>query len=186
MSKRLVVIVGSLFVLATASNVLAKHNHPKTRDIITFQTMYGVDGPFIGETNAIRGVEGDEAPWTIKHNVRGKLDTKGHLKIHVHGLVFTDDEIVPPEKRGTNDEPTFRGLVSCLTEEGDSVVTKNVPTAEFPATIPSGDSDIDATIDLPNPCVAPIIFILAGSEDKWFAVTGFERPEEDQTPAIRR
>jgi hypothetical protein len=29
-------------------------------------------------------------------------------------------------------------------------------------------------VTLPNPCVAPVVFILAGSEDKWFAVTGFE------------
>jgi hypothetical protein len=27
---------------------------------------------------------------------------------------------------------------------------------------------------LTNPCIAPIVFILAGSEDKWFAVNGFE------------
>ena len=35
------------------------------------------------------------------------------------------------------------------------------------------NSDIDAQIDLPEECVAPIIFIIAGSEEKWFAVTGF-------------
>src|SRR5262249_48709846 len=35
------------------------------------------------------------------------------------------------------------------------------------------DSDIDAQIELPEECVAPIIFIIAGSEEKWFAVTGF-------------
>ena len=31
---------------------------------------------------------------------------------------------------------------------------------------------------LPNPCVAPIVFVLAGSEDKWFSVTGFESEEQ--------
>lgn len=41
-----------------------------------------------------------------------------------------------------------------------------------------GDSSIRATVNLPNPCVAPIIMVLAGSEDKWFAVTGFEAEEE--------
>src|SRR5262249_40968097 len=49
----------------------------------------------------------------------------------------------------------------------------NVTTAGFPASA-SGDSDIDAQLALPSPCVAPVVFILAGSEDKWFAVTGFE------------
>jgi hypothetical protein len=57
------------------------------------------------------------------------------------------------------------------------VKTVNVTTEGFPAT-KSGDSFIKAKIDLPNPCVAPIIMVLAGSEDKWFAVTGFEAEEE--------
>jgi hypothetical protein len=91
--------------------------------------------------------------------------------------VFTDDDIVPPELRGTNDEPTFRALVSCTTELSETETgTANVVTYPFPAT-PDGDSTIDAFIELPNPCIAPIVFILAGSEDKWFAVNGFESEE---------
>jgi hypothetical protein len=102
------------------------------------------------------------------------------LEILVRGLVFKNDPSVPPELRGQNDEDEFRALASCLTEEGDAVVTKNVITAGFPATT-NGDSFIKATIELPNPCVAPIIMVLAGSEDKWFAVTGFEAEEDDET-----
>jgi hypothetical protein len=97
--------------------------------------------------------------------------------------VFKDEPSVPEELRGKNDETDFRGLVSCLTEEGDEgaekVVTKNVVTEPFPAT-PNGDSAINAEIELPNPCVAPIVMVLAGSEDKWFAVTGFEAEEEEE------
>src|SRR5260370_367881 len=55
--------------------------------IVTFQTMYGVDGPFLGEANAIRGVIGDELPWVVNGLVRGELDTRGNLRIMVHGLV---------------------------------------------------------------------------------------------------
>jgi len=44
------------------------------------------------------------------------------------------------------------------------VGTVNVFTAGFPATVTGGDSDIDAIITLPNPCVAPIVFVIAGSE----------------------
>jgi hypothetical protein len=40
---------------------------------------------------------------------------------------------VPADLRGKNDEAEFRGLVSCLSEEGETVVTKNVITPEFPA-----------------------------------------------------
>jgi hypothetical protein len=139
--------------------------------------MYGVDGPFLGEANAIREVEGDEAPWVIR-SARGWLDTRGHLRIQVRGLVFADDPLVDPALVGKNDEAEFRGLVSCLTEVGDTVATANVVTNGFAAT-ETGDSNIDARIELPNPCVAPIVFVLAGSEDKWFAVTGFESPEDD-------
>ena len=98
------------------------------------------------------------------------------MQILVRGLVFKDDPSVPPQLRGKNDETEFRGLVSCLTEDGNNVVTKNVVTEGFPANV-NGDSFINAKIELPNPCVAPVIMVLAGSEDKWFAVTGFEAEE---------
>jgi hypothetical protein len=151
------------------------HDFRPGRTLIAFDTMYGVDGPFLGDAFAIRGVEGDEAPWEIDE-VRGNLDAEGHLTILVKGLVFKDDPSVPPELRGKNDEAEFRGLVSCETEDGDQVVTRNVVTRGFHATT-TGNSVIRATVDLPNPCVAPIVMVLAGSEDKWFAVTGFESEE---------
>ena len=151
-----------------------KH-HPPPRTILAFDTMYGVDGPFVKEENAIRGIPGDEDPWEIGR-ATGKLDTEGHLLIRVRGLVFKDNP--DPNLIGKNDEPEFRGLVSCLTEEGDSVVEANVKTAGFPAT-ESGDSLIFEKIELPDPCVAPIVMVLAGSEDKWFSVTGFESEEDE-------
>jgi hypothetical protein len=49
----------------------------------------------------------------------------------------------------------------------------------------NGNSFIDQKLDLPNPCVAPIVFVMAGSEDKWFAVTGFEREEADENASMR-
>jgi len=172
----------ALLLLGTLPSAFAAKPHhrpgpatPPPR-FLAFDHMYGVDGPFVGEAHPIRGVVGDELPWTIA-GAHGRLDTNGHVRIEVEGLVFTDDEIVPPELRGTNDEPTFRALVSCTTELSETEVgTANVVTDPFPAT-PTGDSTIDAFIELPNPCIAPIVFILAGSEDKWFAVNGFESEE---------
>ena len=173
----LTIALFSAMGLAFATLAHGKKDHHPPRTILAFKTMYGVDGPFL-EPNAIRGVPGDEAPWEIA-KAKGSLDTEGHLKIRVRGLVFKDDPLVqPPELIGTNDEPEFRGLVSCLTEQGDAVVEANVITAGFPAT-ESGDSFIHDKVELPNPCVAPIIMVLAGSEEKWFAVTGFESEEED-------
>jgi hypothetical protein len=176
--KRLLTIaLVSATGLAFAALAHGKRHHPP-RTILAFDTMYGVDGPFL-EPNSIRGVPGDEAPWVIA-KAKGSLDSEGNLKIQVRGLVFKDDPLVqPPDLIGTNDEPEFRGLVSCLTEQGDSVVEANVLTAGFPAS-GSGDSFIHATVELPNPCVAPIVMVLAGSEEKWFAVTGFESEEEEE------
>ena len=66
-------------------------------------------------------------------------------------------------------------IVSCLTggKSKGHVNTVNIVTSPFPAT-PTGDSDIDTTISLPSSCIAPIVFVMSGSEDKWFAVTGAE------------
>lgn len=157
-----------------------KGNHHKhePRLLVAWKSMYGVDGPFVGDANKVRGVQGDELPWEIEKSAKGFLTTSGRLVIDVHGLVFKVDPSVPPEIQGTNDETAFRGLVSCLTEEGDSVVEKNVVTAGFPANT-HGDSFINAQVELPNPCVAPVVMVLAGSEDKWFAITGFEAEEGD-------
>jgi hypothetical protein len=141
--------------------------------IVSFETMYGVDEGFV-KNKAIRDVLGDELPWAVGSAV-GSLTVGGHLTATVRGIVFTNDEEVPPELRGINDEPTFRALVSCLLSEkkGKKISTVNVTTAPFPAT-PTGDADIDAQVQLPADCAAPIIFIISGSEDHWFAVTGAE------------
>jgi hypothetical protein len=149
--------------------------HHPGRTIVAFDSMYGVDGPFVGDANPVRGVPGDESPWEIER-VFGTLDSQGHLLIVVRGLVFKDNP--DPNLIGKNDEPTFRGLVSCLTEQGSSVAEANVMTAGFPAT-ETGDSIIHAKVDLPNPCVAPIVMVLAGSEEKWFSMTGFESEAEN-------
>jgi hypothetical protein len=158
-------------------NSQGENNNHRLPAILAFDTMYGVEGPLLGSANAIRGVVGDEAPWEIAHYIRGRLDTSGRLKIAVKGLVFADDPLSPPDFIGKNDEPTFRAVVSCLTEDAsEAIVVANVTTDPFPASL-QGDSFIQQKLDLPNPCIAPIIFVIAGSEDKWFAVTGFESEE---------
>ena len=146
--------------------------------------MYGVDGGFVNHTD-IRGVRGDELPWMVS-SATGSLSTDGHLMISVRGLVFTRDPEVPPELQGINDETSFRALVSCLSDEGKGrVSTVNIITSGFPATR-SGNSDIDTTVSLPGSCVAPIIFVLSGSEDKWFAVTGAEIGSKAAPPTSGR
>lgn len=142
------------------------------RTILRFSTMYAVDGPFVGDENKIRDIPGDDLPWDIA-SADGTLLSDGSLSITVRKLVFTQDDVVPPNLRGINDEEQFRAVVSCLTEDNDQVTTANVVTQGFRASR-SGDSKIDARLKLPNPCVAPIIFIVSGDELDWLAVTGSE------------
>jgi len=166
--KKLLPLLAAVIVALIPATVTSAASD---NEVLGFGTMYGVDGPFINNSS-IRGVLGDELPWTLT-SAKGSLSANGHLLVNVRGLVFANDASVPPELRGINDETQFRALVSCLVESGKRVGTVNITTAGFPATR-SGDSNIDTFITLPPQCVAPIIFVLSGSEDKWFAVTGTE------------
>ncbi len=172
-----VILVAGSYALSPPASQAKRHEPPAGPspggDLISFDAMYGVDGPFVGAGYPIRNVPGDELPWAIAKSIKGDLGANGRLRIKVKGLVFKDDPSVPVDLRGKNDEATFRGLVSCLTEEGDHVGQSNVVTRGFPAS-EEGDSTIDERLILPNPCIAPIVMVLAGSEDKWFAVTGVE------------
>jgi len=71
---------------------------------------------------------------------------------------------------GENPVPFFQAIVSCLSIDGDQVITVNVATAPFPAST-SGDSHIKDTVAMPTPCVAPIVFV-GPSATTWFAATG--------------
>jgi hypothetical protein len=136
------------------------------KDVLEFDTLAAVDGPFVGSTNPIRGVNGGGLPWQIDE-ADGVVRTNGAVRVEVEGLVLLDDDPVPPELRGTNPIPAFRVVVSCLT---GSAATSNVSTGTFPAT-PGGDSSIRARVTLPSPCFAPILFVTSPT-GAWFAVTG--------------
>jgi hypothetical protein len=154
MHKKIAVLVGCLMLGVPA---LARDNDR----ILRFDTMFGVTGAFRGPTNAIRGVPGAGAPWRLDA-VKGEVRSDGRVKIEVEGLVLVST--------GQNPAATFRGVVSCLTENNGVVDTVNVQTAEFPATA-DGDAEIDEDVVLPSSCVAPIVFI-TNAAGRWFAVTG--------------
>jgi hypothetical protein len=173
----------ALIALGLTSSATAQpHSHQARQEtprvVIRFGTMYGVDGPFLGDKNAIRGLAGDDAPWEVER-VEGFLLSDGRLHVTVHGLVFKDDPLVPPNLVGTNDADEFRAVVSCLTEESETEVgTQNIFSDGFPATT-TGDAVINTRITLPSTCVAPIVFIAPGDEEDWFAVTGIEQEEAE-------
>ena len=164
-SFTLVLALAGVLLLLQSSFVAAKGG-PK---ILEFDTMVGVPQAFTGNANAavIRGVAGGGIPWTLT-SAKGELSTNGHLEVTVDGLVLATGT-----NAGTNPVNMFRGLVSCLT---DSATIVNVSTNPFPATTGAataggGDSTIEQTLDLPNPCIAPIVFVTSGG-GSWFAATG--------------
>jgi hypothetical protein len=132
--------------------------------ILEFDTMVGVDGPFRGAANNIRGVNGGGAPWRLTE-AKGELRTDGRLEIRVRGLVLVST--------GLNPQANFRAIVSCLTTDPTNTVaaTANVTTDQFPATT-TGDSDIEAVVTLPSPCIAPIVFVTNAAGTSWFSATG--------------
>jgi len=51
------------------------------------------------------------------------------------------------------------------------VLTGTFPATTGPATSGGGDATIEATLTLPDPCIAPIIFV-TNAGGAWFASTG--------------
>ncbi|TML65304.1 MAG: hypothetical protein E6G14_16570 [Actinobacteria bacterium] len=92
------------------------------------------------------------------------------LHIEVEGLVLARRAPVPTGLQGTNPVAQFKGIVSCLTTSDGAATTTNVSTPLVPAST-TGDAEIDATVDLPSPCFAPIVFVTTPT-GAWLAVTG--------------
>ena len=138
--------------------------------VLEFDTMAGVVRPFTGSTNAIRGVNGGGLPWVIRAG-KGEVKAEGRIEVKVRGLVLADDPAVPAARRLTNPIPNFRAVVSCLTVDASGgAATVNVTTGDFPATT-TGDAEIEAAVELPSPCYAPVVFVTSPG-GAWFAVTG--------------
>jgi hypothetical protein len=161
--KRLVMLVSLLGLvgLGVAFAAMAGENSAK---VLKFERMAPVVAPFTGATNPIRGINGGGVPWSIESGT-GFLRADGRLHIEVEGL------IIPA--RGMNPIDFFRGVVNCLTPDspttGVNLVTDPVPATD------SGDATIDATVALPETCVAPIVFVTNGTGSPpgaWFATTG--------------
>jgi len=165
--KRVAILIAA--VLAVGLVAQASGASSSGKDVLAFDTLVGVSGPFVGAANPIRDVSGGGLPWQIDKGT-GELRADGSLKVEVEGLVLLEAAPVPPELQGTNPIPAFRAVVSCLTTVNGAVATSNVSTDPFPAT-PTGDAKIRATITLPSSCFAPILFVTSPT-GAWFAVTG--------------
>ena len=160
-----VAVIGLVPVVAANSSASADPGL-----ILKFNVMTPVTGPYTGASNPIREVPGGGLPWIITAGT-GSLTRDGHVLIHVRGLVLADQAPVPPNLQGTNPIPDFNAIVSCQTiGAGDTATITNVSTGLFPATT-AGNSDINARVKLPQPCIAPIVLV-GNPAFGWFAATG--------------
>jgi hypothetical protein len=135
--------------------------------LLSFDTMVGVNGSLLGAARPIRGIPGGGQPWVF-NSVMGSLKGDGTLNLFVKGL------IIPA--LGSNPAAFFRVIVSVITlNAAGNPITRNIITPENPAVMlgdPTlGNAFFNLKVDLPNPCIAPIIFITSPT-GAWFTVTG--------------
>jgi hypothetical protein len=157
-----VVLLGG--VLSGGQTSPATASEPKT---LEFESMVGLPPAYTGSQNPIRGINGGGLPWTLTA-ANGELKASGLLEIDVQGLVFAAGPNV-----GKNTVPNFRAIVSCLKSDGS---VENVTSAPFPATLGAaaeggGNASIETMLPLPQPCIAPLIFVTSPT-GAWFATTG--------------
>jgi hypothetical protein len=166
MRRRALVAVGA--AVALAAGVQAGATGSEGKDVLEFDVMSAVDGPFVGAAHPVRGVAGGGLPWELDR-ARGRLTTTGRLDVRVDGLVLARRAPVPANLQGTNPIPQFRAAVNCLTpdapEQGRTILTDPVPAS------PAGDARIRTAVELPASCVAPVVFVTSPT-GAWFAATG--------------
>lgn len=154
----------STFFAGSVSSAAAKG--PK---VLKFDTMVGVPAGLTGTQSQgpLRGLSGGGIPWTVA-DASGELRANGHLEISVQGLV-----LAAGANAGSNPIASFRGLVSCVTSTGAfvNVQTDPFPATTGPASAGGGNAQIEADLVLPQPCIAPIIFVTSPG-GSWFAATG--------------
>ena len=153
-------------LLLLQSSFVAANGGPK---ILEWQTMVGVPQAFTGTANQakIRDVPGGGLPWQLALG-KGELSTNGHLEVKVRGLV-----LAAGANAGSNPLDTFKAIVSCLDANAAvvNVSSAAVPATTGPASAGGGNADIEADLNLPSPCIAPIVFVTSGG-GSWLAATG--------------
>lgn len=169
MKKLYSVMFSALLVLSTFFAGSVSTAGAKGPKVLKFNTMVGVPAGLTGAQSQVplRGINGGGLPWAIA-DAEGELRANGHLEIRVQGLV-----LAAGANTGINPIASFRGLVSCVNADG---TFSNIPTDPFPATTGAataggGNAEIVADLVLPQPCIAPIIFVTSPT-GSWFAATG--------------
>jgi hypothetical protein len=153
-STLILVIALALALMAAAAQATSSREGARFDDLI--------GNTLTGEAGAIRGVNAGGLPWVLDRG-EARISDGGEIDVRVRGLV-----LAAGPNAGTNPVAEFRAIVSCLTDMHEVV---NVMSATAPAT-PEGDARIRDELELPDPCLAPILFVTSPA-GAWFAVSGF-------------
>ena len=167
--RKLVVFLLGLGVAAALLSPAFGSGASDGRKVLAASVLAPVQEPFTDPANAIRGVQGGGLPWELE-SANAALRADGRLHVEVEGLVLARRPPVPANLRGTNPIPQFKAIVSCMSSSGGAATIANVSSPLVPAS-GSGDAEIEASIELPSPCFAPIVFVTSPS-GAWFAVSG--------------
>lgn len=169
MKKLLPVILSMILILSVFFASSASPAGAKGPKVLKFNSMVGVPSGLTGAQSAavLRGINGGGLPWVVGE-ASGELRANGHLEISVQGLV-----LAAGANTGSNPAATFRGLVSCVTSDGSvqNILTDPFPATTGPASAGGGNAEIVADLVIPQPCIAPIIFVTSAN-GSWFAATG--------------
>jgi len=171
MSKRIVGLLAAVLIVSAFYGVQASAAKDKVLDpsILEFKSMIGVPLAYTGTRSPIREINGGGAPWVVE-SAKGELKQSGKLEITVGGLVL--------QSNGNNPVAMMKAIVSCQSvDAGGNASMAKAETGLFTATTGlasagGGNVKIEANVVLPQPCIAPIIFVTAPS-GAWFAATGF-------------
>jgi hypothetical protein len=146
-SIRLLLLTGLLAILSIASVATATASGRGTFS----STMTGLPTGSL----VVAGVTGGGVPWNLAQG-SATLTSDGRVHVEVQGLVLASN--------GTNPVDTGKAVVVCSGEL--PVSTGIVPFSD------QGNATVNAVVDLPSPCFAPVVFFTSAS-GRWFAVTGF-------------
>lgn len=155
-------VLGGLVFSAVFTPATARE--PK---ILEFDTMVGVPAGLTGAQSPIRGNNGGGLPWAVGAS-HGELTASGHLEVKVQGLVFAAGP-----NTGANTVTSFRAIVSCLQADGSvlNLLTDPFPATTGPASAGGGNAKIETQVNLPQPCIAPLVFVTSPG-GAWFAASG--------------
>lgn len=178
--KKFITISVVMLVIATGLSFGRSVSQVQANSInlLEFNTMIGVPKAYTSTLSPIRGINGGGLPWVIASG-KGELKSNGDLEVSVRGLVLdpNDPTVISLGLAGKNPVAQFKAIVSCLSVDanGNADIANQI-TAGFPATTGlasagGGDAQIETTVNLPKPCIAPIIFVTSPN-GAWFAATG--------------